>query len=90
MELKSSKFNWWAFLGVGAYYSGKGNFKKGIILAFLSFMPITMILTGIYCGVRANKELDMSQKFDWKKAIIVAVIQFIVFISAKNFLSAFK
>lgn len=90
MEEMKKGFNWLAFLGAGAYYSGKGNFKKGLVLALLNFMPIMSILIGVHCGMRANKELDTTLKFNWKNAIITAVLQIIIFVSAKNFLSAFK
>lgn len=74
MEKENKSFNWTAFFCSACYYAGKGKFQKGAILALLNFMPITWILTGIYCGKKANTELTQGN-FNWGPAIAVGLIQ---------------
>lgn len=54
--------------------------------SLFAWLPLFAIPIGVYCDLKANNKLTQSQ-FDWKKAIIVAVVQFsiaIVFFKLKN------
>lgn len=73
--MNNSGFNWRALLFNSVYYAGKGKFTKGLIFSLFAWLPLFAIPIGVYCGLKANNELTQSQ-FDWKKAIIVAVVQF--------------
>lgn len=72
----SKEFNWMAFWASSVYYAGKGRYKKGLILAMINFIPLTMLITGIYCGKKANEELTQ-KNFNWGVAIGVGVFQFV-------------
>lgn len=75
--VKKTGFNWLAFLFNSAYYAGKGKVKKGVMFALFAWLPIFMIPIGIYCGLKANNELE-AQEFNWKNAIGVAAFQVVV------------
>jgi hypothetical protein len=64
---KPTGFNWMAFMAGGAYYSGYGNLRKGYIICAMQVLLLPLILvTMLYCGFKANKELPVKQvKFSW-------------------------
>jgi len=74
VQTKRSGFNFKAFFFSATYYAGNGRFKKGLLLAILGFIPITMIFTGIYAGKKANKDLESDSPFNWKMAILMFII----------------
>lgn len=76
-RMNTSGFNWLAFFFNTAYYAGKGRATKGFVLALFAWLPIFMIPIAIYCGVKANKEIDSSE-FSWKHAIGVGLFQLFV------------
>lgn len=62
-----------------AYYAGYGKVGKGALLAFIGFIPLTLIGVGIYAGLQANKELPVGrQNFSWPAAIGIAILQSII------------
>lgn len=70
-------FNWLAFLFTTAYYGGKGKVTKGLVMALFAWFPPFLVIIGIYCGFKANKEID-NEGFDWPKAIGVSVFQMVI------------
>lgn len=72
-EIKTG-FNWLAFFFNSTYYSGKGNLKKGFLLASFAWFPLFMIPIAIYSGVKANKEIE-NDNFNWMYAIGTGVFQ---------------
>jgi len=72
-----TKFNWIALLiNGGAYYAGYGKVKKGLLMALIGFIPLTVFCVNIYAGFKANKELPVKkQEFNWGKAIGVFLFQ---------------
>jgi hypothetical protein len=82
-------FNWMGFLFAPYYYAGYGNIQKGIILAVISFIPLTQIIVGIYAGKKANQELPVGkQEFDWKKATPVIILHLVIVAVVLSFTSA--
>ena len=76
------KFNWIAFLFNGAaYYAGYGNIKKGLIMAVIGFLPLTVFFVNLYGGFKANSELPVKQQpFDWARAIMVSMFHVVILI----------
>lgn len=74
-------WSWLGFFFGPYYYAGYGMFKKGIILGFLSIIPIIGFGIPIYCGIKAKKELPVGEKpFDWKSSFgLFGVFAAIVF-----------
>lgn len=59
----------------GAYYAGYGRLTKGLIMAILSFIPLTAIPVNIYAGLKAKKQLPIrKQGFEWPQAVFVFFI----------------
>lgn len=77
MNVAKTGFNWWAFFFNSMYYGGKGKLQKGLIMALFAWLPIFTIIIGVYCGKKANEELN-EEGFDWKKAVGVFVFQLVV------------
>jgi len=68
-------FSWMGLLFGGAYYAGYGQLVKGIIMAVISFIPLTAIPVNIYAGLKARKQLPVgSQSFNWGAAVGVFII----------------
>jgi hypothetical protein len=67
--------NWYALFFGPYYYAGHGKMKKGIIMALLSFLPITAIIINVYAALNANKELEPKNKpFNWASALITLAV----------------
>ena len=62
-------FSWLAFFFGPLYYAGKGSYKKAALLTFLSAIPYVGFLICIYCGFKANKQIDRSRAFNWLAVI---------------------
>lgn len=77
MNDSKSGFNWWALFFNTVYYGGKGKVKKALLMALFAWLPIFTVPIGIYCGFKANKEID-NDGFDWPKAIGVGVFQMFI------------
>lgn len=85
------KFNVMALLFSSAYYAGYGKIGKGIMLAAIGFMPLTLIGVGIYAGINANKELPVGNtQFSWGKAIGISVLHSVFQIIAIFVIQAVK
>lgn len=68
-------FSWMGLLFGPSYYAGYGNMKKAVIMALLSFMPLTGLIVNVHCGLKANAELPVKeQAFQWKNVAIIAGI----------------
>lgn len=68
-------FSWMGLLFGGAYYAGYGQLVKGIIMAVISFIPLTAIPVNIYAGLKAKKQLPVGgQSFNWGAAVGVFLI----------------
>jgi len=83
MEITETKkgWSWLGFFFGPYYYAGYGLFKKGLILGFISIIPIIgYIAIPIYCGINAKKELPTGERpFDWKSSfgllgVFVAIV----------------
>lgn len=76
-------WSWLGFFFGPYYYAGYGMFKKGLILGFLSSIPLIGTLgVPIYCGIKAKKELLVGETpFDWKSSFgLFGVFSVIFFI----------
>jgi hypothetical protein len=72
-------FSWMGLLFGGAYYAGYGQFVKGLIMAAISFIPLTAIPVNIYAGIKAKKQLPVgAHPFEWPKASLVFLIPIIL------------
>ncbi|BDQ38755.1 hypothetical protein SYK_31150 [Pseudodesulfovibrio nedwellii] len=72
-------FSWMGLLFGGAYYAGYGQLVKGLILAAISFTPLTAIPVNIYAGIKAKKQLPVgAQAFEWPKAVLVFFIPIVL------------
>ena len=72
---KKTGFNWLGFLFAPYYFAGYGKLGKGILMAILGLMPLTLLFVDVYGGFKANKELPVKQvNFSWGKAIAVLVL----------------
>lgn len=68
---ENSGFSWMGLLFGGAYYAGYGQLTKGLIMAVISFIPITAIPVNIYAGLKAKKQLPVGEEaFEWPKAVL--------------------
>ena len=76
---EKKEFSWMGLLFGGAYYAGYGQFVKGLIMAVISFIPLTMIPVHIYAGIKAKKQLPVGgQPFKWAAAAVVFIIPVIL------------
>lgn len=67
--------NWYALLFGPYYYAGYGKLAKGVIMALIGSLPLTLILVNLYAAFRANKELPIGEcEFNWKYALGTAVV----------------
>jgi hypothetical protein len=75
-EVEQKKgFSWMGLLFGGAYYAGYGKVAKGLIMAVISFIPLTAIPVNIYAALKAKKQLPVgSQPFNWGMAILAFCI----------------
>jgi hypothetical protein len=78
------KWSWKGFFFNAYYYAGKGELKKGIVLAIIAgFAMLGNIFTllglgvAVYGGLKAREELNLENKFNWKNVIIASVANFI-------------
>lgn len=68
-------FSWLGLFFGGAYYAGYGQWAKGLIMAILSFIPLTAIPVNIYAGLKAKKQLPVGeQAFEWPKAVLIFIV----------------
>ena len=77
-------FNWLGFIFGPTYYGGYGAIKKAMVLAVVSgIMPLLQIVVGVYCGMRANRELPVGREpFRWKWAMIVLAVNMAVSVAS--------
>lgn len=72
-------FSWMGLLFGGAYYAGYGQFAKGLIMAVISFIPLTALAVNIYAGFKAKKQLPIGgASFNWGAAVVAFIIPVIL------------
>lgn len=78
-QAEKKGFSWMGLLFGGAYYAGYGQLVKGLIMAVISFIPLTAIPVNIYAGLKAKKHLPVgAQAFEWPKAVLVFFIPMVL------------
>ena len=90
-SLEKKGFSWLGFLFPANYYAGYGKLGTGMLFAVIGFIPLTLILVGVYAGFKAKKELPIKQiKFNWPKALLVFVLQIVIMATLFGFIQAIK
>ena len=81
---RATGFNILALLFPTSYYAGYGKVQQSLFMSLVGFMPLTMIIVGIYSGLNANKEISERkiENFNWPAAIGIAMINLFIGILA--------
>lgn len=87
-EDTNSKFNWKAFFFPAAYFAGKGQVGKGILIAVLASIPGVFLFVPFWAGFKA-KTLQAAS-FSWPKAIGVFLLHGFLLVNVLNAIDSGK
>ncbi len=77
-EKQKNKFSWMGLLFGPYYYGGYNQLGKGIVMALIGFIPLTLLFVHIYAGLKADKQLTVDGNFNWGKAILVLLVHMLI------------